>query len=355
MVEEFKTTFNECDKSGKGLLELSDFKAFMTKQNENMKKRFGQSDMGDDAEMERWYNAYNNITPLRTGVSIGDCMEADGVLKELGEMGAAEHAKTLFEPLVRKALTRMMRFKPDTMVKMRKMMRAQYDDPALWEELKQEFMRIWKESDANADGVLDMAEFKVFVSKYNDAMKARNGEAEKGDEREDEKWYEAYNLLSPNKEGVSMVDFRTGRDMFREAMIKIRMEPLIEKAMQRMSSYKKETQAKIGEYMQAEEKNPDLFNEVMAEFQSTWKICDANNDCLLDLAEYKEFAVKHNENMKRRWGESRKGSEEEDEQWYEILNAITPSYEGIAERDFKKARETIGGLIRDRMHMNAFK
>lgn len=44
------------------------------------------------------------------------------------------------------------------------------------------------------------------------------------------------------------------------------MEPLIEKAMQRMSSYKKETQAKIGEYMMAEEKNPDLFNEVQAEF-----------------------------------------------------------------------------------------
>lgn len=50
--------------------------------------------------------------------------------------------------------------------------------------------------------------------------------------------------------------------------------------------------------------------------------------------------------MKRRWGESRKGSEEEDEQWYEILNSITPSYEGISERDFKKAREIIGALIK---------
>ena len=59
--------------------------------------------------------------------------------------------------------------------------------------------------------------------------------------------------------------------------------------------------------------------------------------------------------MKRRWGESRKGSEEEDEKWYEILNAITPSYEGISERDFKKAREIIGSLIRDSMHQKAFK
>jgi hypothetical protein len=71
--------------------------------------------MGDDAEAERWYNAYNNITPLRKGVSIGDFMEADGVMKKVGEMGAMEHAKTCFEPLTRKALTRMMRFKPATM------------------------------------------------------------------------------------------------------------------------------------------------------------------------------------------------------------------------------------------------
>lgn len=85
-----------------------------------MKKRFGQSEMGDDAEAERWYNAYNNITPLRVGVSIGDFMEADGVMKKLGEMGATEHAKTLFEPLVRKAITRIMRFKPSTLANMKK-------------------------------------------------------------------------------------------------------------------------------------------------------------------------------------------------------------------------------------------
>jgi hypothetical protein len=88
MMEEFKTCFKECDKSGKGLMEMGDFKVFMARQNENMKKRFGQSDMGDDAELEKWYNAYNNITPLRTGVSKGDFMEADEILKKLGEMGA---------------------------------------------------------------------------------------------------------------------------------------------------------------------------------------------------------------------------------------------------------------------------
>lgn len=110
-------------------------------------------------------------------------------------------------------------------------------------------MKIWKESDANGDGLLDCAEFKVFAEKYTEASRARNGEAEKGDDRETEKWYEAYNMFSPNKEGLSMMDIRMGFKKFREIAIKIRMEPLLEKAMQRMSSYKKETQAKIGEYM----------------------------------------------------------------------------------------------------------
>ena len=136
MMEEFKNSFDACDKGGKGLLELAEFKEFAKQNNENMKKRFGQSDMGDDAELEKWYNAYNNITPLRTGVSKGDFMEADGVMKKLGEMGALEYATKSLVPLVRKALTRIMRFKPDTLMKLRKNMRAQWDDPALWEELK---------------------------------------------------------------------------------------------------------------------------------------------------------------------------------------------------------------------------
>lgn len=59
--------------------------------------------------------------------------------------------------------------------------------------------------------------------------------------------------------------------------------------------------------------------------------------------------------MKRRWGESRNGSEEEHVQWYHILNAITPSYEGISERDFKMARETMMQLVQDRMHNKSFK
>lgn len=74
----------------------------------------------DDGELERWYNAYNNITPLRTGVSKGDFMEADEILKKIGEMGAREYACKSLEPLVRKAMIRMMRFKPETFAKIRK-------------------------------------------------------------------------------------------------------------------------------------------------------------------------------------------------------------------------------------------
>jgi hypothetical protein len=41
-------------------------------------------------------------------------MEADEVLKKIGEKGALEYATKSLEPLARKALTRIMRFKPTT-------------------------------------------------------------------------------------------------------------------------------------------------------------------------------------------------------------------------------------------------
>jgi len=44
-------------------------------------------------------------------------------------------------------------------------------------------------------------------------MRKRLGECEKGDSIEDDKWYEAYNMLSPNREGVSMDDFACAKDI----------------------------------------------------------------------------------------------------------------------------------------------
>jgi len=88
------------------------------------------------------------------------------------------------------------------------------------------------------------------------------------------------------------------------------------------------------EYIKAEECNPELFKEYMDEFKSCWVACDANKDGVLNLEEFKVFANKHNENMKKRWGESTKGNEEEDTQWYFAYNMITANKNGISLSDF---------------------
>jgi hypothetical protein len=67
------------------------------------------------------------------------------------------------------------------------------------------------------------------------------------------------------------------------------------------------------EYMEAEEKNPELFKQIVAEFMMTWKQSDTNADGLLNLREFRAFMKRNNENMKRRWGESVKGPAKEDE------------------------------------------
>jgi len=61
--------------------------------------------------------------------------------------------------------------------------------------------------------MLDLNEFKVFAEKYNACMAKRWGESTKGDEREDEKWFEAYNTINPNTAGVTIECFREGREM----------------------------------------------------------------------------------------------------------------------------------------------
>ena len=114
-----------------------------------------------------------------------------------------------------------------------------------------------------------------------------------------------------------------------------------------MSKYKDETKAKIGEYMKAEEENPALFAEMMAEFKNTWTVCDKNKDGVLNLEEYKDFAVKFNETMKKRWGESTKGDDAEDEMWYFAYNMLSSNQNGISLMDFKKGRKMLMEIIKN--------
>jgi hypothetical protein len=149
-----------------------------------------------------------------------------------------------------------------------------------------------------------MAEFKVFVGKYTEAMKARNGEAEKGDEREDEKWFEAYNTINPNVNGISIECFREGREMIMTIMRRKGFEGLMDKALGRFQKFSKATQAKIMEAMKADEENPAMFKEMRAEFEMVFNEADANKDGVLDLDEFKVFMVKNTECQKKRFGKA---------------------------------------------------
>ena len=162
------------------------------------------------------------------------------------------------------------------------MMEAEYNNPDMYKEIMTEFISTWRDCDTNKDGKLVKSEFKNFMNRNNENIKRRIGESAKSDDHEDDKWYEAYNMLNPNKEGVTMEDFKAARDIIRETMAKKVFEPLAKKAVQRMSKYKDETKAKIGEYMKAEEENPALFAEMMTEFKNTWTACDKNKDGVLN-------------------------------------------------------------------------
>ena len=142
-------------------------------------------------------------------------------------------AKAMFEPLTSAALRRMMRMKDEAKAKMMETMQAEFNNPALFKEIMDEFMMVWRQADANNDGNLDLNEWKVFVEKYNACMQKRWGESTKGDEREDEKWFEAYNTINPNVNGISIECFREGREMIQEIMRRKGFEGLMEKALGR--------------------------------------------------------------------------------------------------------------------------
>jgi Ca2+-binding EF-hand superfamily protein len=272
----------------------------------------------------------------------------------IGKMMSVDMAKDKFDPLVAAMMRRFKRYKPATKKALKEMMEAEYNNPDMFKDIMTEFIATWKACDANKDGKLVKSEFKDFMCRNNENVKKRIGESAKGDDMEDDKWYEAYNMLNPNKEGVTMEDFKTAREIIRETMAKKVFEPLAKKAMMRMTKYKDETKAKIGEYMKAEEENPALFAEMMTEFKNTWTLCDKNKDGVLNLEEFKDFANKHNENMKKRWGESTKGDDAEDEMWYFAYNMLSSNQNGIALMDFKKGRKMLMEIIKNMGLVKAF-
>jgi len=294
------------------------------------------------------------INKNKEGVSLADFKVGEYVMMVIGKMTSIDYAKEKFDPLVGATMRRFQRYKPATKKALKEMMEAEYNNPDMFKDIMTEFISTWRNCDENKDGKLVKSEFKNFMCRNNENIKKRIGESAKGDDHEDDLWYEAYNMLNPNKEGVTMEDFKAAREIIREHMAMKVFEPLAKKAMQRMSRYKPETKAKIGEYMKAEEENPKLFAEMMTEFKNTWVACDKNKDNVLNLEEFKDFANKHNENMKKRWGESTKGDAAEDEMWYFAYNMLSSNQNGISLMDFKKGRKMLMEILKMMGHMKTF-
>lgn len=132
-------------------------------------------------------------------------------------------------------------------------------------------------------------------------MKRRFGEAPKHTDQEIEAWFGAYNMITKTKEGVSLADFKVGEyvmmiigKMMSIDYAKEKFEPLVETMMRRFKRYKPATKKALKEMMEAEFNNPDMFKDIMTEFISTWKECDANKDGKLVKSEFKNFMVRNN-------------------------------------------------------------
>lgn len=125
--------------------------------------------------------------------------------------------------------------------KMMEAFSAEGKNPALWDELMEEFVTCWKASDANADGLLNSEEFKVFMTKNDECMKKRFGESTLPDAEEQSRWYDAYNTLTSGVEGISQEDFKVADTMIKRIFTSLAFKPLLATAMERMSKCKPET------------------------------------------------------------------------------------------------------------------
>jgi len=103
----------------------------------------------------------------------------------------------------------------------------------------------------------------------------------------------------------------------------------------------------------SEKSNPALFDEIMNEFKSTFESCSGGSD-VLDLPKFKQLMVKVNDNAKARYGESEKGSEQEDEMWFKAYNMITPGKEGVSLEDMKTGRTIMMTIMKVRYNQANF-
>ena len=332
--EEFEASFKAADVNNNGVLTCAEFKCCMCRQDENMRRRFGEWAGMDATVAECWYKCYNRVTCKKEGVSLEDFKFGDMVMKTL-------MVRCMFEPLVEAAMKRMAACQPATQAKMKQAMQAERKDPALFNQIMDEFEATFHAADANKDGLLNRQEFKAFSAAHNENAKRRYGESMKAGEAEEECWYKAYCCLSPGTDGISIADFKMGRIIFEGLAKKMALcmcfKPLLEIVMGRMSFYSPEAQAKIQKAWTCEEDDPALHKEMMDEFAACFKSVDSKGNGLLECAEFKVLMQKNHENMKRRFGQSEIGDDCELDMWYQAYNGVTPARDGVSLGDFKEA------------------
>jgi len=189
-------------------------------------------------ERKMWFKAYNNLTPDVPGISQMDFKMGDAVMQSI-------MFKQQIQPLVKKMMKRMMNLRPETMQKMEAAMKSEQENPTMFKEIIEEFLGCFNSSDANKDGLLDLKEFKAFTNSYYELSAKRYGEAVQPPVKEQEDWFQCYNAITPDADGISLADFMVGRVVVEEQMRKMRnymeFKPLLGLMIGRMAFYNKET------------------------------------------------------------------------------------------------------------------
>ena len=170
---------------------------------------------------------------------------------------------------------------------------SEHTNPKLYKEMEDEFEAAFKASAKSDPEVVNMAEFTTLMDKADENGKKRFGETVSGDEMERKMWYTAYNKLTPEKEGVSLMDFKMGDAVMKSIMFKEQIQPLVKKMMKRMMNLRPETRQKMMVAMKSEQDNPTLYKELMTEFMDCFTAADADKDGKLNLKEFKAFTVKY--------------------------------------------------------------
>jgi hypothetical protein len=97
---------------------------------------------------------------------------------------------------------------------------SEHTNPTLYKEMQDEFEACFKVAAVSDPERVNMTEFNALMDKESENWKRRVGESVTGDEMERAMWYKAYNKLSEDKEGVSLMDFKLGDAVMKSIMFR---------------------------------------------------------------------------------------------------------------------------------------